>query len=305
MRHFNPFAVGPYRNHYAALTPCFDPEDTGDGTGGGGADDLGGGGDEGTVDPLLASAHEFKDTNGYVKLPGFDKPVKLTDVVASIQSRDRHDGALKVMGTIAQNLKAERERGGRQPQQRPAQQPANKEVKSTLERMEEMDLLDGKTAAQAMREIQQGTLGPLTKVVVAMAQQLKEMREGYGTLAGERAETRFSGDISSVVSGLKLPKADGQEVLEEMVKDFYFSFDDEDRPRLNAATLSKEFSGRFKAMRTYFRNLEKATLADAQQKNKFKFQRPGAGTSANGKPQKLMSNRQYAEALFDGGSPAA
>lgn len=308
------------RNHY--MRPHFDEGEGGDGMGGDGGDGGDGGGGDGG-DGGEIQAHEFKDLKGYVKLPGYDKPLKLSDLDAALKGRTQYEGGLKVMGQLAAALRQEKEAAGKGGQQNRGGQggqgggqrstPAQRqEAKDILAELEGQEILDGKSIAGVLRHIESNTITPLVQAVLAIGKQMNEMKGHVGRSVQREAEGDLGNDISRVVQALKLPTVggmgvEGADIVNEMIRDFFFSYDDADQPKLRQGdTLQKLFSERFTKMRTFFRSLEKQELEAARERQRQqRFVRPGAGSSANGKPRRMLRNDEVAAALFQGQSQEA
>lgn len=294
------------RNHYANRT--YDELDGGSDGEGGGAEGGDGGGEP--------QAHEFKDENAFVRIPGMDKPIKVSDLKAAYSLQGQHQTALGVMGQIAAALKANAgnkpgQQAGKQGQQ-PGQggQPSKSSQQSAIEALESADIIDGKTAAQLMRNLETGTLAPMAKALISLSKQVEQLQGHVGRHVGSEVEGQFGNEIGSVVKALKLPDVPngipGSDVVNEMIRDFYHSFDENSQKQLRGDTFAKEFKPRFDAARKFFRELEKAELTAAQTRAKQRiFAKPGAGSSTNGKAQKRLSNHDIAGVLFAGGGAEA
>jgi hypothetical protein len=125
---------------------------------------------------------------------------------------------------------------------------------------------------------------------------------------GEREERALSGDVNGAISFLKLPQMGGkaipgQEILSEVMKDIYLSYDDEHQPHLKGETFHKIGKERFDKLASFFRNYEKATLEAARLRAKSRMFPRGPSSSSNGQPRRVPTVRQVADMLFDGGSP--
>lgn len=318
--HFGPSLPGLWgRNHY--IGTCFHHPDDGGGNDAAGGGDEGIGGDGNDVGDDTGAggggggiqAHEFKDLTGHVRLPGFKDPVALKDVASALGSRTQYEGTIKVVGQLAKALQQQQQgqgQGGRQPQGQGGRQPqrqtaGQKEQVDALAQLESMELLDGKTVAGLLREIQTNTLNPMAQAILALGQQLKETRGHVSGFRQRDTESEISGEFKNVISSLKLPTVggkgvEGADVINEMIRDFFFSFADEDHPHLKGEKLATLFGERFKAVRTMFRNLEKHELAAAQERQRnMRFPRQGA-VSGNGKRKKMMTNQELANAMFAG-----
>lgn len=290
------------QNH--TLRPFYDEGDGGgDGEGGGAEGDGGaeGGGDGGQQQ---MQAHEFKDLNGHVRLPGMKDPIAVKELAAALQSRSSYDAGLKTMGQIAELLNKQRQAA---PAAKPGagQQPTGQQ-KDALAALEQMEVLGGKDVATILRQIGDGTLTPMAKALIAMGERLKAVEGHVGGFRQADAEVGFNGEVGNAITALKLPQIDGkpiegQDVLKDLVRDLFFSYDEDSQKQLRGDTLNKVVQERFNGYRTFFRNLEKATLEAARTRQRQRvFAKPGAGSSANGKPRKMMTNSDVAAALFGG-----
>lgn len=286
------------RNHY--MRPLFDE---GEGAGEGGEGDGDGDGEGGGGE--AQAAWEAKDENALIRIPGIDKPVKIADLKAAHSLRSQHEGSLKIMGEIAKALRAQH---AGQPKPKAQPQPRREENTDPFSELETMDILDGKGLAAVLRKLNETGIAPVHKLLPALAKEIKELKQHVTGFRQDKAEQGFGGTISQVVGSLKLPKVggkdiEGADVLNELARDFFFSYEDEDQAKLTPETFSKMFGDRFKSMRTFFRNYEKAELEAAKERGRRRiFARPGASASANGKPVKRLSNRDVASILFEGES---
>lgn len=310
--------VGPYRNHYiSAMCPFFEEPEAGAGDEGGdyGEVEI----DDESQEPDATTGARpkikvmgFKNPEARVMLPGMTKPISLKDLQGAFGQRTQYEAGMKTLGEIATLLKKD---GGKPQKQQQAVRPEGKvtqtEAKNALERLESMDLLDGKTMAAALRDIETSTLTPLVKTVVAMAKELKEMRGHVGSFRQRDSETAFGGEIRSAISALKLPRdgdkpIEGEEILSEMVRDMFLSYDEEDQPKLTGEVLSKLVKSRHDSIMKYAKAYQKAELAAAQKRaREMRFPRPGGQVSANGKPKKVLTNRAAADLLFAGSGSEA
>lgn len=305
----NPFAPG--LRFFTIQQPSYFPEEGagtgGEGTGGGetGGLDGTGGGDGGEGDGG-GEFYEFKDENQRFKFPGMAKPMTVKEYNAAVLPRAQYEGTIKAVGELAKAINEGRRKPAQQPsqqQQRPQQQQQTQRP-DVLAALEANELPTGKDLVAALRNIDETRMTPLTKLVVAMAERLKMLEGHTGSVVQERDERDFGGELDRTITSLKLPKAAGAEVLSEMARDLFLSFDDADRPRLRGETFQKLFAARFEQTRKFFRELEKATATAKQQELRKKvFTRPGGNASANGKRQPVVSNRQRAAALFSTESP--
>ena len=306
------------RNHY--MRPLFDGEDGGvddGGAGDGGGDGLGAGdggaGDGGT--PQF-KGHTFTDENAEVMLPGMKTAVKVKDLAQALNLRDQHGKGLETMGQIAKALKKnEGQQGNRGGQQRQQQQQTGDggktPPKSVLDKLDAMDLLDGKSVATVLREYETGTVTPMMRALVAMHKEMTELKGHVTGMRGQGAEADFSSEIKSAITSLNLPRIDpntpieGEEILQEMVRDLYFSYDEADQPKLKGEVLQRVVKERMDAILKFAKNYQKAELATANKRMRdARFVRPGANSSGNGKGRKMLSNGQAAAALFAGSDGA-
>lgn len=303
------------RNH--TTRPLFDE---GEGAGAGGGDGEGDGPgyseadfdtDEDAADgsgKVKAKGLNFKNENALVQLPGMKKPITVKELNAALASKGQYEGGLKTMGQIAEALK--QQKGGGKPTGE-VKPKVEGEVRDIIQELEAKDLLDGKTAAAVLREMRDGTIQPILRAVIQMAKDMKELKGHVGGFRQAGAEADFSGEINGALSALKLPRdgdkaIEGEEILKELARDLYFSFDEQDQPKLRGDVFAKEVKGRFDAYRKFFRNYEKAELGAAQRRAKgAMFQRPGAGSSGNGKPVRRLSNKQVGDILFSGAGAEA
>jgi hypothetical protein len=163
-------------------------------------------------------------------------------------------------------------------------------------------VLDGETMAKFMEKFQNGSLKEMQQAMAGMAKIIQGLQQGDQTVRRERGEADFTGHTSKAIEALGLPAniEGGTDAVNEMIRDFAYSFDDASLPQLlQGGELAKQFKERFEKSAKFFRAYEKAQLAAAQQRAKQRiFQRPGAGTPGNGQPRKLLSNRERAAALF-------
>lgn len=313
--------LGPYRNHYiSSVRPLFDPDDEG----GGGGGDEGDSGyapvelDDESAEPDATTglrpkikALGFKNGEQMVMLPGAKKPIALKDLADAYSARDRHTAGLKTMGEIAAALKKQQEQGGGAGEKRTVKAAGTEklskgEIKSAIDRLEDMDLLDGKSAAAAMREFSDGTVTPLIKAVVQMAKEMKEMKGSLGGFQQRDGEANFSTEISGAIESLKLPRVggkpiEGEDILKEITRDLFFSYAEEDQPKLKGETLQKLVKERVTAILKFAKAYQKAELESGRLRmREQRFARPGAGVAPSGKPRKVLSNRAAAEMLFAG-----
>lgn len=323
----NPFISGYGRpnsynhsNPWAVMSPCYDNDGDGGGSGGddggdgGSGDGDGDGGGEGDGDgsgdgeaaATKIKAHTFKDENGQVLLPGHKTPVSVKDLAAAVQARTQYTQGMKILGQIAQAFK-QRQGGQGQGQGRgqghgqgqgDALRRRASDKQDAFAALEKLELVEGPQLAQHLRQIYGQQLDPVLKAVPALVQEVKNLRERLGVHDGNRETAALSGAFNQVISSLKLPSGDngqpvpGADVMQELVNDFYFSFEDAEQKKLTPEMFSQMFGDRFKKMRTFFRELEKAELVSAQKRARQKlFARPGAGSSANGKPQPPTNRR--------------
>ena len=288
-----------YRNHY--MTPLMYPD--GDGGGGdmggaggdsGGGDSGGGIGGDGSGAPPI-TPYDLKDDTASVKIG--DKTYSRKQISEFASNNENYVTSTRIMAQIADALRKQRQ----QPQQaqRPQTQTQQRQQQDVLAALEGMDLVDGKSIAQVLRQVHGTQLEPMAKAMAAIIRKVQTLEGGMGRIHGERRETDFSGDITRAIGGLKLEKADGAEVLDEIARDLFLSYDDADHERLRGGEFDKILKARITSLRKFFRNYEKAELEAAQKRARSKFVRQGGNTSANGKG-KLPTNRQMADALFDG-----
>lgn len=298
------------RNH--TFAPQFEnDDDAGGGGGGGNDDDAGGGGDDAAraaADKPMEFAADKMDKLSF-KFPGMEKAVSAKDLISALGARDQHAAGMKVMGQIAEALKKQQpqqQQRQQQQQEHPKRRAADKQT-DAFGQLEGMELPEGKQLAAVLRQMYGQQIEPYLKVIPLLAKKIKEMEGGIGSLTGDKAETQFSGDLSAAVAALKLPQAGGkpvagQDIVQEMARDFFFSFDDADHGKLRGETFNKMFTERFNSQRKFFRELEKATLTAAQERQRKQlFARPGANTSGSGAPVKLDRKaqiRQAANILF-------
>lgn len=297
----NPFALG-LKFHTIQL-PMFDPGDDGGDTGGGDTGSTGDGGDDAPFTDLSA------DENVRIKLPGMAKAMTIKEFSASVLPKAQYEGTLKTMGEVAKALNARRP-GQQQPGQRQTPQTqtggggTESQKADILAALEGNELPSGKDIAGLLRELDKTRMTPVMQGMVNMLKRLQALEGTVGHSTAERMERDFGGDLTRSIATLKLPKTEGSQIVMEMARDFFQSFADEDQPKLRGETFDKMFKERFEQARKFFRNLEKSTLAQKQQENKARiFQRPGAGSTANGKKRPMLSNRDRAEALFANDSP--
>lgn len=313
--------IGPYRNHYTSShRPLFELDD-----------DLGGGG--GDDDPAYAEteyedesaqpdettgqrpklkALGFKKDDQMVMLPGMKKPISVKELGASLGLRTQHQEGLKLMGKLAEAIKNGGGTGGDKTKGRGEGDKAvtKSEAKDALAQLESMDLLDGKTMAGVLRNIETGTLTPLVQAVVSMAKELKAMKASVGSFHRRDTETEFDSEIKGAIGSLKLPRAgdkaiDGEDVLADIARDLFLSYDEEDQPKLRGQQFHQLVQTRVQSLRKFFRAYEKAELDAANVRARQRlFARPGAGTSANGKGKKMLKNSEAASLLFRGGQSA-
>jgi len=287
------------RNHY--MRPQFDGDD--DGGEGDGAGDEGDGEGDGEDDGEPFTGVDLKDENAVVRIPGQKKPVAVKDLVAALRARDTHTQGLQTMGQIAKALREAAAKKTETPKVQPKAKTQPEGDDDPITALEAKDILDGKTTAAVLRKML-SSQEPLVKLVGHMAKELKELRGHVGTFRGERAETILSSDLSAAVTALKLPTPGGKPVegldtLQEMARDLFYSYSDEDQPKLKGETFNKLFKTRFDQTRKFFRALEKAELDAAKERQRKRlFTRPGQGSTANGKPRRLLTNSETADILF-------
>lgn len=298
--YLNPFAG--FSRFQTVQMPLYDPDDPGGAGGAGGeGDTVGAGGAGAEAD---GEFHTFSDENQRFQFPGMAKPMTVKEYQASVLPKSQYEGTMKAVGDLAKAINE----GRRKQPQRTAPVvgaggggAAKPDVMAALEANE---LPTGKDLVAALRNIDETRMTPLTKLVVAMAEKLSKLEGSAGSVIQERDERDFSSELGRSITSLKIPTAPGSEVLSEMARDLYLSFDDADRPKLKGETFQKLFAGRFEQTRKYFRELEKATAVQKQKELRGRvFARPGASTSTNGKPVARLSNRQRADALFASDSP--
>lgn len=302
--YLNPFAPA-FRFHTVQL-PLFDPDDTG-GEGGGEGEGTGGGTGEGEGDEQPFTDLS-SDENARIKLPGMKKAMTIKEFSATVLPRAQYEGTVKAMNDLAKALTTRQQggqqqarpgqQGGRQ-QQQPVTQQQKAQEKDLLAALEGNEIPSGKDLATVLREIDRTRMTPVIQLVVKMAERMQQLEGSVGTGQLERLERDFSGDLTRSIGTLKLPKTAGQEIVGEMARDFFLSFDDADQAKLRGETFDKLFSQRFEATRKFFRNLEKADLERKGLENKRRiFARPGGGSTANGQRRKVFTNRERASALF-------
>lgn len=289
----------PIFGHRPMFQPFYYPDEGGgaeDGAEGGGGDGAEGGEGGGGAAP---QAYEFKDENALFKFPGMDKPMTVKAYREAHLPRTHYDGAMKAMGAIAEALK---QRQAAAPKPKPQAQEQD-----MLAALEGMDLPDGKSVAQVLRQFSQSQFTPVVKALSILAEQMKEVRGHVGRFSQRELEDGFGNDTQSIMKQLKLPegKIEGTEVVSEMLRDFFHGHHEDDHDKLRAngsAELGRRFAERFQAERKFFKALEKAELVAAQERaRKMRFVRPGGNTSGNGKGKPaLMSNAQLANLAFTG-----
>jgi len=276
-------------------------EGEGEGTGGEGQGDN-------SPKARMAKALALKSDDDYVRVPGIKDPVRVGDLKQAYGLRTQNEQNIKVMGAVAQIL---RERQGQAPQksrqqqqQRQQQEPrrrASDQDQDPLAQIERMDVIDGKTVAAMFRGLQ----AQLGKVLPTMGEGIKDVRTRLSHHDSARDEQAFMGEVSKAIDALKLPVLDGKrvegsEILNDLARDLYLSYADEDQPRLLGEPLQKLVKARFDGLRKMFKALDKAELESAKLRQKQRlFSRKGQSTGANGKGR-LLTNRELADAAFAG-----
>lgn len=323
---------GIYRNHYTS--PFFETDGDGDEGGGDGDGDgdggaasaAGGGNGDGDEDGDDGPAYVFKSEKQKFQFPGMPKPMTVAEYRKTVLDRSQYEGSVKAMSQLAKAI-AGRAKGGQphgqqQPNQQGRQQPIQGQprqpqggIDSVLEALEnDSNLLTGKQAAGIIRQYQEATVAPLTRAVLKMHEDLKGMRGHVTAHSSRQAEADFAGHVDRVIGGLGLPKLDGgksiegSDVLKDLIQDVFYAHNDQDHAALlQGDTLVKLAKARHDALRTYFRNFEKAQLdaARVRQRNKI-FAKPGRGASPTGKGgiKRLPTASEMADHLF-AGSPNA
>lgn len=288
------------------LRPLFDPEDGGEGGEGGAGGEGGEGGEGGGF-----TGHTFADENATFMFPGSKTPISVKDAMAAIGARTQHEAGLKAMGEFAKLIREQNRQPQRQPQKEAT--PQRRASDKTPDRFGELrtkELASGADIVSALENAENGTIQPILKILKAMAGELKELRSFHHSSRADREEAEFGVNVNAVLDALKLPRVggkaiDGEDVLREMVRNHFFSYDDKAQESLkgDSARLAKEFGPHFEATRKFFRQLEKAEMEHKRQEiKKPLFARPGAGSTANGKSRKVLSNRDVARMAFHGES---
>lgn len=300
-----PFAPG--NRWLSGLQPCYDDAEGG-GDGGVGDGDAGAGGGEGGAGGdggVAAAAAKFISVKGdqLVQFEGMDKPMKLADWQKQYAATHRGEGTTSAVAAITKLIK---EAGGgvRQPTkpgQKPAAQQQQQQEEDLLAAFQGDGFVENKALADVLKRIDTQRLTPMTKVVIKLAETVKNLQGQLMGIHTNNAESGFNVDLDKVVGSLKLPAMEGENPhgpVQEMARDFFFSFDDADHAKLQAGEFGKLFNERFKQLRTYFKALDKAELKAAQDRQRqMRFVKPGANGSGNGKP-KPLTNEQIGDALF-------
>lgn len=324
------FGLTPYRPFgpsfgHTLMQPLRFPDEGGEGGEGGDGGEGGGGegGDGGEGEGVQAI--DLKD-DATVKIGG--KTYKVADLSAAVSSKAAYDGTVRTVGEL---LKRSQGQGGGQGQGRGGQQQqrqggqgqgggrgdggqgggrlTKQDAKDAISSLESMEILSGKDVASALREIETGVLSPVLKAMIGLGQKVQRLEQGMGRLDTERGSVEFDGDVEKAIKTLGLPQfksaVAGSEVLNDLARNLFLSYDDADQPRLRGEQFNKEFKAHFDGLRKYFRALETADVAHKREENKRRiFARPGQSSGTNGKKRQVLTNDQVADALFAGDGPS-
>lgn len=298
----------PYVRQFGIQMPMFDEDENGDGDGNADDEDADADANAEPDEAAVAAAVKFdpKDKKLY-HFPGVEKPMTVAAYQKHVKDayvpRQHVDGTMKVVAELSKLLKSANPGSA-------AVKPAVKAVaKATgvaegdiIAQLEGMDgVIDGKTLAGVIKQMQSAHLDPIQKAVLALGKVVQDIRP---TIAGVRtrgAQDEFGGLVTRITKQLKMPadNIEGADVVTDLIRDRFFSYEDADQAKLTDETFGKEVTDYFGKLQKFFRNYEKAThSANVAKQRKQLFARPGASASGNGKQMVRRSNRERAELLF-------
>ena len=235
-----------------------------------------------------------------IRIPGQTDPVKFSEYNKGFIPREQ------VGSLVREIIAASRQQA--QPQTQPQQTPPD-----PFASIEQMQTVDGKTAAMLMRQIVKDGFGPRDQVIKALRDEVRALTGHVSTERSGSLQNDYAISRESVIKALPLPKLNhpiegATDALNEFVDGVFWKYDFDKRftnpqQRAHAVqeftdTVKKEFD----VQRKFFRALEKADLEAAQDRQKQqRFVRPTGQTGPNGRPQTIReTNMQKAKRLRGG-----
>jgi DNA anti-recombination protein RmuC len=243
-----------------------------------------------------------------VRIPGQDDPVKYGDLYKRLQAdhTKKTTQAARARDQLArerQQLQTSHAQKEQQLQQLTTQLLAMKNQQNGggtdyLTELEKQSVLDGKTAAQLMRAIQDQGFGSVAqameardKMISQLGAQVQKMNAVVRKLASERTDTSFNSKISGWLKELDL-----DDKYSDLAKEIYLAYEGDD--------LDQEFPEilrtRMDQVRNLVRSVDKRRADEARGAN-FKFPgKGGQGSAARGVGLKgNESSSQVADRLWD------
>ena len=297
--------------HAAIASPYAYPPDAGGGSGGTGS--AAGSGDVGAGGTGTGGGSAFRLSDDALVDFGDGKPIKWSEGRnAKYVDRERWDAGVRYLegeaAKLEQAWKDYRAGTGPKPQAQPQAQAARPDI---LEGLEDLAVIDGKTATRLIKALRDEGLGPLANLVGQMAlrqQKLEQQVAGYGTATGQLAEThqtaQFEQQITHALSHLGAVKGlpDGVTVdaqdpgLRELAKDVFLSHE---QTSWRKGEFEKMLGQRLEGLIALVRSLDKKAVDSAHEKRRSFFNpaRGSARPSGQAKYEHLNGS-QLADRLF-------
>lgn len=248
--------------------------------------------------PTTPTARDFSDDD-LVRVPGQKDPVRYGDLYKRLQSdytrktqaaakREaelaKREEATKSQESYLKNLAATllaKQNAG----------VSSQKEDNLLAKLEQLQYLDGKTAAQMLREIQSKGFGPIVQaiqdrdtIIQQLHQRALQHEQLIRSLMGRHADTEFDGKIKRWLNEGGYPP----EAI-DLAKEIYTAYEGDD--------LDEEFPGifqkRWNQIQTILRNQDKAKV-EAAKKRPFQFPTKGGNGTAS-KPIGLKGNESPSE----------
>lgn len=252
------------------------------------------------------SPRDFTD-NDLVRVPGMAEPVRYGDLYKRLQG----DYTRKTQTVATQQAALEaREKNAQQQEnylkslaatllQKQQQGQTSQKEDNLLSKLEQMQYLDGKTASQLFRELQDKGFGPIVSaiqerdtIIQAMYRKVASLENAINSIQGNHAQSQFDTKLQGWLKQGGYPP----EAI-DMARETYLAY--EQTPELDEE-FPAIFQARWNQVQSILRSQDKARV-EAAKRQPFKLPGKG-GNGVAGKPIGLKGNESastVAETLWN------